>query len=366
MKWPNSENITEVTSQRMTVDIIDKLPLLLLFIRGDHDFDHKSSTQPILYSPTGEIDLRRIDLNESTRPNVGPFEQFTARLRRIDHYIRRERVSPFILLHVTDFKLIAAILHLSLTEACSREMDNIASGPPPALQEAEGMPEDDLESGTENDTAALDLPDSSLVGLREISPLASWTVSTCKPGCGVAALRSPSISQFWQSDGPQPHLLNIHFFKLVSIVKLRVYLDFELDESYTPTRMVFLAGTGMYDLTEFAEWTGDSPSGWVDISLEGAGPISDGLDGTFYAGGVLKCMIVQIKICENHQNGKDTHVRGVQLFAKDVREGRKERRKLGEVEVPNPGSGHTKVEEVQKEEILGLEEADWMGEPELR
>lgn len=242
----------------------------------------------------------------------------------------------------------------------------MASAPPPALQEAEGMPEDDLESGTDNDTAALELPDTALIGLREISPLASWTVSTCKPGCGVAALRSPSISQFWQSDGPQPHLLNIHFFKLVSIVKLRVYLDFELDESYTPTRIVFLAGTGMYDLTEFAEWTGDSPSGWVDISLEGVGPISDGSDGTFYTGAVLKCMIVQIKICENHQNGKDTHVRGVQLFAKDVREGRKERRKLGEVEVPNTRSGQTEVEEVQKQEVLGLKEADWMGEPELR
>ena len=87
--------------------------------------------------------------------------------------------------------------------------------PEPALQDAEGVLEDELDSTTEDDMAALDLPDASLVGLREISPLASWTVSTCKPGCGVAALRSPSTSQFWQSDGPQPHLLNIHFFKLV-------------------------------------------------------------------------------------------------------------------------------------------------------
>ena len=150
--------------------------------------------------------------------------------------------------------------------------------------------------------------DASLANLREISTLASWTVSTYKPGCGIAALRSSSTSQFWQSDGPQPHLLNIHFFKLVSIVKLRVYLDFELDESYTPTRMLFLAGTGMYDLTEFAEWVGEAPRGWVDVDLEGVG--SGGSD-------VLKAMVVQVKICENHQNGKDTHVRGVQIFARD-------------------------------------------------
>ena len=76
-------------------------------------------------------------------------------------------------------------------------------------------------------------------GLREISSLASWQISSSKPNCGVAALRSLSPNHFWQSDGPQPHLLTIHFIKLVKIVKLRVYLDFTLDESYTPTRIQF-------------------------------------------------------------------------------------------------------------------------------
>lgn len=75
--------------------------------------------------------------------------------------------------------------------------------------------------------------------LREISSLASWQVSTSKPNCGIDALLSHSPSHFWQSDGPQPHLLTIHFCKLVKIVKMRVYLDFMLDESYTPTRMSF-------------------------------------------------------------------------------------------------------------------------------
>ena len=77
--------------------------------------------------------------------------------------------------------------------------------------------------------------------LREISSLASWQVSTSKPNCGIHALLSHSPSHFWQSDGPQPHLLTIHFCKLVKIVKMRVYLDFLLDESYTPTKMAFAA-----------------------------------------------------------------------------------------------------------------------------
>lgn len=35
----------------------------------------------------------------------------------------------------------------------------------------------------------------------------------------------------------------------------------------------------------------------------------------------LRAHLVQIKILENHQNGKDTHLRGLQIFAKDnVRE----------------------------------------------
>ncbi|KAH7389777.1 anaphase-promoting complex, subunit 10/DOC domain-containing protein, partial [Pyrenochaeta sp. MPI-SDFR-AT-0127] len=130
--------------------------------------------------------------------------------------------------------------------------------------------------------------------LREISTLASWTVSSSKPGCSIPQLRHPSTSLFWQSDGPQPHYLNIHFFKLVRIVGLRLYLDFEQDESYTPTRIIFLAGSGMNDLQEWGEMKLESPRGWVMP--------------------VLRAHLVQIKILENHQNGKDTHLRGLQIF----------------------------------------------------
>ena len=32
---------------------------------------------------------------------------------------------------------------------------------------------------------------------------------------------------------------------------------------------------------------------------------------------VLRAHLVQIKILENHQNGKDTHLRGLQIFARN-------------------------------------------------
>lgn len=36
------------------------------------------------------------------------------------------------------------------------------------------------------------------LGLKEIGNLASWTVSSCKPGCGVEALRDDDTNLFWQ------------------------------------------------------------------------------------------------------------------------------------------------------------------------
>ncbi|KAI9783124.1 MAG: anaphase promoting complex subunit doc1 [Geoglossum umbratile] len=162
----------------------------------------------------------------------------------------------------------------------------------------------------------------SAAGLKEIGNLASWTVSTAKPGCGVEALRDEDVNLFWQSDGPQPHLLNIHFFKRVSIVAIRLYLDWENDESYTPTKMSLLAGTGYHDLVEFVELAFEQPRGWINIDLSGVGGAADGAAsvrgrGAGAAGAVLRAWLVQVRVSENHQNGKDTHVRGLQIFARE-------------------------------------------------
>jgi hypothetical protein len=40
--------------------------------------------------------------------------------------------------------------------------------------------------------------DPTALGLKEIGNLASWTVSSSKPGCGVEALRDDDTSLFWQ------------------------------------------------------------------------------------------------------------------------------------------------------------------------
>ncbi|KAK5462686.1 hypothetical protein LTS15_002398 [Exophiala xenobiotica] len=236
-----------------------------------------------------------------------------------------------------------------------------------------------------------------LRGLRDISSLATWTLSSAKPGCALAQLRNPSPSLFWQSDGPQPHTLTLHFFKLVAIVKMRIYLDFELDESYTPTKMKFFAGMSEGGLVEFGSWevvetqdpeTGETRSsiegvrGWIDVPLKGVGgrethyhgdddmlgngesslyPSQVAPDNAF-GGDVLKAMVVQVRICENHQNGKDTHVRGFQVFARDH---------------TTPGNVKTRARQTKHEnqapeddgeldKVVGLQPADWMGDPEIR
>ncbi|KAG9992084.1 galactose-binding like protein, partial [Aureobasidium melanogenum] len=215
-------------------------------------------------------------------------------------------------------------------------------------------------------------------GLKEISSLASWTVSTSKPGCGVAALRHPSSSLFWQSDGPQPHLLSVHFFKQVAVAHIRIYLDFENDESYTPTRMQFWAGTGLHDLIEFADMQFEQPRGWIPVDFSQVGLIEeednedpDSIDWSKRP--LLRCFILQVRILENHQNGKDTHLRGLQIFARDERAGEntglmeddadtKEGARVDRMDMPV----RSKEKRKRSEGLPKLKKASFMMEPELR
>jgi anaphase-promoting complex subunit 10 len=104
-------------------------------------------------------------------------------------------------------------------------------------------------------------------------------------------------------------LLTIHFLRRVEIRALRFYVDYSQDESYTPTHIVFYAGTGPHDLIQFAEVPLTNPVGWQDVPIADCGGGHDGHS--------LCCMIVQMHIKENHQNGKDTHIRGIKIFGLD-------------------------------------------------
>ena len=141
--------------------------------------------------------------------------------------------------------------------------------------------------------------------LREIGGDAVWSLSTAKPGNGVEQLRDNNTESYWQSDGTQPHLINIQFQKKQAVAQLRFYLDFKLDESYTPKKMSIRYGTSFHDLRECQTLDLQDPNGWVTVNMENPKRGSEQF---------LRTNFIQVCILSMHQNGRDTHVRQVEVY----------------------------------------------------
>lgn len=146
---------------------------------------------------------------------------------------------------------------------------------------------------------------------REIGKLAVWSVSTAKPGNGVELLRDGNVKTFWQSDGAQPHLVNIQFQKKMRLQQVSLYTDIKLDESYTPQRISIRAGNSFHDLRELKVMEISEPNGWVNISLQDRDSEED-----------LRAYFVQLAVLSNHQNGRDTHIRQITIYGPKQSEGR--------------------------------------------
>jgi anaphase-promoting complex subunit 10 len=160
---------------------------------------------------------------------------------------------------------------------------------------------------------------------------------------------------------------------MVSISAMRIYLDFEMDESYTPTLIHFAAGTGYHDLQEFSVMRFNQPQGWIDVDWDGVGGEGEDEDEDDEDAKVqlpvLRCMLIQVRILENHQNGKDTHLRGLQIFAKDPTAGF-EKQGLGEMASSRSDISHMpqtrKIETVRRPKKHWADMGDWLDAPVLR
>ena len=141
---------------------------------------------------------------------------------------------------------------------------------------------------------------------REIGHLAVWSVASAKPGNGVELLRDDDLGTFWQSDGAQPHLVNVQFQHKALISEVALWCEFKMDESYTPSTISVRAGASCHDLREIRCVSVEHPNGWVRIKLSRESPVT--------ASPYLRAYFVQIAILANHQNGRDTHVRQIKLF----------------------------------------------------
>ncbi|KAK9165509.1 hypothetical protein Scep_000700 [Stephania cephalantha] len=171
--------------------------------------------------------------------------------------------------------------------------------------------------------------------LREMAKKAAWSVSSCKSGNGVQFLRDDNLETYWQSDGAQPHLVNIQFQKKVKLQLVVLYVDFKLDESYTPSKISIRAGDGFHNLKEVKTAELVKPIGWVYISLSGSDPRNK--DWKLFIGKVavewksykesslleewlkvwetfINTFMLQIAVLSNHLNGRDTHVRQIKVY----------------------------------------------------
>lgn len=137
---------------------------------------------------------------------------------------------------------------------------------------------------------------------REIGREAVLSLSTAKPGNGVEELRDNNKETYWQSDGGQPHLINLQFHKKMTITEIAFYLDYSLDESYTPKKMSIRSGTTFHDLVEVRVVDLHEPIGWVTIPLQDK------------EGDLLRAFFLQVCIVSMHQNGRDTHIRQAKIF----------------------------------------------------
>ncbi|KAA0194831.1 hypothetical protein HAZT_HAZT005187 [Hyalella azteca] len=140
--------------------------------------------------------------------------------------------------------------------------------------------------------------------VREVGSQAVWSLSSCKPGLGVQQLRDNCLESYWQSDGPQPHLVNIQFRRKTTIQDVWIYANYKADESYTPSRISVRCGSHFNDLLEVEVVELKEPTGWLLITLK---DLKDRPG--------INTYMVQIAVLSNHQNGRDTHIRQIKIHS---------------------------------------------------
>jgi anaphase-promoting complex subunit 10 len=155
-------------------------------------------------------------------------------------------------------------------------------------------------------------------GRQELGENAIWSVSSAKSGSGVRYLRDNDMETFWQSDGDQPHFINVQFHRKTTVEAISFYLNFKMDESYTPDKIAIRSGTAFYDLQEIRQFQfPERPQGWIEVPLVDDGEPS------------IKTSFLQVVIISNHMSGRDSHIRQVKVF------GPKKELSRSAIEVPN-------------------------------
>lgn len=140
--------------------------------------------------------------------------------------------------------------------------------------------------------------------LTDVGHLAHWKASSHKPGNPIENALDDKPDTFWQSDGTQPHQIDIYFSKRMNIALLVLYFSLLADESYTPRFVSIYAGHSPSDALFYKGLEVRNVNGWVALTF-GDSRSNDKL---------LKCQFIRLVFPVNHENGKDTHMRGIKVF----------------------------------------------------
>lgn len=162
--------------------------------------------------------------------------------------------------------------------------------------------EESLESYYKRYTSELEYIEHQ--GYVNMTKLAYWKASSFKVGNPIENAIDDDPLTYWQSDGLQPHKIDINFSKRVDIVQLALYFCLITDESYTPELFKINAGFSPSDASLYKTYEVKNVNGWVLLTFKGNRPHDD----------LLRCRFIQIHILSNHENGKDSHLRGLKIF----------------------------------------------------
>ncbi|EDO15384.1 hypothetical protein Kpol_460p19 [Vanderwaltozyma polyspora DSM 70294] len=141
--------------------------------------------------------------------------------------------------------------------------------------------------------------------LTNISHLAHWQPSSYKIGNPIENVLDDNMSTFWQSDGVQPHELCIYFSKRMDISLIAIFISLIADESYTPRLIKMYVGHSPADALFYKNIEIRNINGWAALTFEDNRSPDN----------LLKCQFVRLVLPINHENGKDTHLRGIRIYS---------------------------------------------------
>ena len=105
-----------------------------------------------------------------------------------------------------------------------------------------------------------------------------------------------------------PFVLQLSYFpfrKKTLVRFVSIFTDYKSDESYTPNKISVRVGNDFHDLKQVDLLELDEPYGWVNIELKNDDQC-------------IKTFMIQLAVVGNHQNGRDTHIRQIKVFAPNV------------------------------------------------